>query len=261
MNKSPAFQFYPDDFLGSGKVGTMTVEEIGVYTLLLCLDWNECGFVYDEEELARWCRCKQQQFVRAWRRVSRCFVERDGRFFNPRLDAEREKQRQWREKSSKGGKTSAEHRGKGGSTTAPPEAKGGSTVVQPEGNTPFPFPTPEESKSAPEKPERYPMAVSNALYDRWILRRGAVNYGTLRKAFDSLFPATGPLYSLEELLAAIDAYAESASASPPEFGDRWTPKKLADDARRWVRLGKMELVDEWGEPTERGRAAKVGAVA
>ena len=52
-HKSPAFQFYPDDFLGSGKVGTMTTDEVGAYTLLLCLEWNETGFVFDEEELRR----------------------------------------------------------------------------------------------------------------------------------------------------------------------------------------------------------------
>lgn len=139
MNKSPAFQFYPDDFLGSPKVGTMTVEEIGVYTLLLCMDWNDTGFAYDEEDLARWCRCTVTQFRRAWKRVSRCFEERDGRLYNPRLDAERAKQQEWREKSAKGGRASAEAKAKGG-------GKGGSRVVAPEGepngNTPFPSPTP-----------------------------------------------------------------------------------------------------------------------
>jgi len=121
MNKSPAFQFYPDEFIGSGKVGTMTVEEIGAYTLLLCLEWSETGFVYDEEELSRWCRLSPARFRKAWVRISRCFVERDGRLYNPRLDAEREKQRVWREKSAKGGRTSAEHRRKGGSTVVEPD--------------------------------------------------------------------------------------------------------------------------------------------
>lgn len=118
--KSPAFQFYPDDFLGSGKVGTMTTEEVGAYVLLVCLEWNETGFVFDEEELSRWCRMPRARFRAAWRRVSRSFVERDGRMYNPRLDVERAKQAEWREKSRKGGLTSAQSR-----------AKGGSTVVQP----------------------------------------------------------------------------------------------------------------------------------
>ncbi|MDB4875727.1 MAG: hypothetical protein JWM41_2173 [Gemmatimonadetes bacterium] len=129
-NKSPAFQFYPDEFVGSGKVGTMTSEEVGVYVLLLCLEWNEVGFVFDEEELARWTRTTQPKFRAAWKRVSRCFVERDGKQYNPRLDAERAKQADWREKSRQGGVASAQARLNGGS-------KGGSTTVgtidQPQG--------------------------------------------------------------------------------------------------------------------------------
>lgn len=139
MPASPAFQFYPDDFLGSGKVGTMTLRELGAYTMLLCLDWNEVGFVYDEEELARWCRCTRKDFRAVWPRVSRCFVERGGRLYNPRLEAEREKQRVWREKSAKGGRRSGEVRSKGGSSVVgrvvePPN--------EPNTNTPSPSPTP-----------------------------------------------------------------------------------------------------------------------
>ena len=129
--QSPAFQFYPNDFLGSGKVGSMTADEVGIYVLLLCLEWNETGFAYDEEELSRWCRTPQQAFVAAWRRVSRCFVERDGKFYNPRLDAEREKQDAWREKSRAGGLKSAESR-KGGSTVVPRVVQ---PPYQPKGNT------------------------------------------------------------------------------------------------------------------------------
>ncbi len=144
--KSPAFQWYPDDFLGSGKVGTMTTEEVGVYTLLLCLDWNETGFVFDEEELSRWCRLTRPRFRKAWARVSRCFAERDGRLYNPRLEVEREKQAEWRAKSAKGGRTSGQARAKGGSTVVQPPLENGSQMVptkrEPKGNTPFPTPTP-----------------------------------------------------------------------------------------------------------------------
>lgn len=146
--KSPAFQFYPDDFLGSGKVGTMTTEEVGAFTLLLCLDWNETGFVYDEEELSRWCRLSRSAFRRAWRRVSRCFKERDGRLFNPRLEVERTKQAEWREKSKKGGVASGKARGKQSRTTDEPQFDESDALVQrvvqppyqPNGNTPSPSP-------------------------------------------------------------------------------------------------------------------------
>src|SRR6185312_11765498 len=53
--KSPAFQFYPNDFLGSGSVAAMTLEEIGAYVLLLCYEWNEGGLPDDLDRLARYC--------------------------------------------------------------------------------------------------------------------------------------------------------------------------------------------------------------
>lgn len=42
--KSPAFQFYPKDFLTDAAVLCMTNEEIGMYIKLLCVDWLEDGF-------------------------------------------------------------------------------------------------------------------------------------------------------------------------------------------------------------------------
>lgn len=105
--------------------------------------------------------------------------------------------------------------------------------------------------------ERFPRSLCDHLYDRWLARRGGVDYGTLRKGFSLLFPASGALYTEEELLGAIDAFSEAADSAPPEFADRWTPRKCATDAKRWVRLGKMQLVNEWGEPTERGLACKL----
>lgn len=45
--KSPAFQFYPKDFMTDGKVICMTPEERGLYVWLLCVDWLEDGFPED----------------------------------------------------------------------------------------------------------------------------------------------------------------------------------------------------------------------
>lgn len=90
--QSPAFQFYPDDFLGSPSVAVMTPTEIGVYVLLLCMDWNGNGISYNPKLLARYCRMSEAEFVEAWAVVGPCFVERDGKWYNPRLERERDKQ-------------------------------------------------------------------------------------------------------------------------------------------------------------------------
>jgi uncharacterized protein YdaU (DUF1376 family) len=101
--QSPAFQFYPADFV-SGAPAFMKPLETHVYIWLLCLDWNHGGFEFHAEDLASWCRMSVDEFTRAWRKVGESFVERDGRYFNPRLDAEREKQREYSERMSENGK-------------------------------------------------------------------------------------------------------------------------------------------------------------
>lgn len=129
---SPAFQFYPSDFM-TGAPARMTPEETHVYVWLLCLDWETIGFKFDEKSLAHYCRLTRPRFRKAWATVSASFVERDGRMYNPRLERERKKQEAWRKKSSEGGHRSAAKR-KGGATTPP-------TNGQPNGNHPSNHPT------------------------------------------------------------------------------------------------------------------------
>ena len=109
MTRSPSFQFYPADWT-SGAPATMTPEETHVYLWLLCLDWLKGGFVFDLKDLARWCRLTRPRFTKAWSGIRENFVERDGRFYNPRLEKERAKQAEWRAKSSEGGKAGAKSR-------------------------------------------------------------------------------------------------------------------------------------------------------
>ncbi len=149
MTHSPAFQFYPDDFRGSGKVGTMTTEEVGAYVLLLCLDWNATGFAYDEEELARWCVLPRAKFRKAWVRVGRCFVERDGRLYNPRLEREREKQARYSRSMSENGR-----KGGRGKADAKPDESRGLTDRKPQESTPFPSPTPVTTTTKATTPRR-----------------------------------------------------------------------------------------------------------
>jgi len=50
INKPPAFQFYPKDFLMDDKVIVMNLEEIGAYIKLLCLCWNNNGLTKDQKD-------------------------------------------------------------------------------------------------------------------------------------------------------------------------------------------------------------------
>jgi uncharacterized protein YdaU (DUF1376 family) len=106
MSKSPAFQFYPADFLADANVAVMTTEEVGAYLILTLFAWRENGLPDDVEELAALARMPHERFAQSWeRRLARCFERReDGRLVHPRLELEREKQQAFREKMSEVGK-------------------------------------------------------------------------------------------------------------------------------------------------------------
>lgn len=105
--KSPAFQFYPRDFLSSRKVDRMSMTERGIYITLLAHCWIDRGLPTDLSELAAACRMKRDQFERVWSKgvLNQCFELRGDRFVNPRLEVERKAQaeysRKQREKAEK----------------------------------------------------------------------------------------------------------------------------------------------------------------
>ncbi|MDY6862817.1 MAG: DUF1376 domain-containing protein, partial [Thermodesulfobacteriota bacterium] len=124
-NKAPAFQFYPKDFVSDVNVVTMTMEERGVYITLLSHCWIEGCLKGGSEMLQAICN-NPSNWEKIWEKVSRCFYEKDGIFYHNRLEKEKIKQSEWREKSRLGGIKSGEKRKK---------SKGGSRVVEPNGNS------------------------------------------------------------------------------------------------------------------------------
>lgn len=134
---SPAFQFYPGDWLSSPHVTLMTPEQEGAYIRLLCYAWADpdCSIPDDDEILAKLSRLGEGWFKGGSSVVRKCFEphpEIAGKLVNLRLLKERKKQEIWREKSRSGGIKSAESRAK-------KKMKGGSKMVdvclQPNGNS------------------------------------------------------------------------------------------------------------------------------
>lgn len=96
MSKSPAFQFYPNDFLSDPKTLVMTVEEIGAYWLLICVCWKENGLPKKIKILSQLARAEEKNFSRMWKdKISCCFYfdEATDGFRHKRLDVELAKQR------------------------------------------------------------------------------------------------------------------------------------------------------------------------
>jgi uncharacterized protein YdaU (DUF1376 family) len=129
--RSPAFQFYPGDWLSSSKIAVMTPAEEGAYIRLLCHAWNDphCSLPDDDEQLAIFSRLGEGWFNGGSTKIRACFQRHPKmheRIFNLRLLLERKKQLAWSRKSREGGERSGESRRKKG--------KGGSQMVEPNAN-------------------------------------------------------------------------------------------------------------------------------
>jgi len=98
VEKPPAFQFYPKDFLTAESVRLMSLKERGVYITLLCHNWLEQSLPNHVPTLAKLVDLRTKVFATMWNSVlARCFFTgSDGRLRNPRLEREREKQAEFR---------------------------------------------------------------------------------------------------------------------------------------------------------------------
>jgi len=94
--KSPAFRFYPSDFMGSPDVQAMDLHEVGAYMFLLCMAWQSDRHGYlpdDDEKLRRWARMNRDQWSQSRDLLLSKFpVVEAGWRANPRLVKEAEKQ-------------------------------------------------------------------------------------------------------------------------------------------------------------------------
>lgn len=143
LEKAPAFQFYPKDFLMDGNVSGMSLQERGAYITLLCICWLEGSLPADVGRLANIVGTPRKAFAKFWPAIAICFQERGDRLMHGRLEIEREKQAEYRRRQSDAGNASAARRqpkaqpnGNRGSTTVQPQTQ---PDPQPKGNSPSPI--------------------------------------------------------------------------------------------------------------------------
>ena len=114
--KDPAFPFYAQDFL----VGTlhMTCEETGAYIKLLAYQWVNLGIPKQRVGIIL-----GTGWENIWLSIRDKFVEKNGTYYNERLEFEREKRAQFKQKQSENGK-------KGGrpKKNSAPQAQNGATA-------------------------------------------------------------------------------------------------------------------------------------
>lgn len=135
--KAPAFQFYADDFL-AGTI-TMTNEEKGAYITLLCIQWSRESLT--ESDFTRVCIGMPPHSQRICQ--SKFQIDAEGNFRNPRMETEREKQHQYRQKQT----DNAKKRWVGNATAYPTALP----VNMPNVCSPSPSPTPNKKDTAAPK--------------------------------------------------------------------------------------------------------------
>ena len=136
MNRPPAFQFYPKDWLSSKSVALMTLEQEGAYIHLLahCWESEDCGLPDDDKQLAILSRMGERWFSES-AAVKECFVghpTRKGRLINSRLYRYRKELRGKQRERAASGRKGANSRWKTaskeyGSAIEEPMAKHGSS--------------------------------------------------------------------------------------------------------------------------------------
>jgi uncharacterized protein YdaU (DUF1376 family) len=117
VGKSPAFQFYPADFLMGAL--TFTLAERGAYISLLCYQWDNGSVPDDLATLGVIFNTKRAETKRIWEKIQQKFPQTpDGVRCNSRLEIERKKQEEFK-------RTRAENGAKGGrpKSTRFPESK------------------------------------------------------------------------------------------------------------------------------------------
>jgi uncharacterized protein YdaU (DUF1376 family) len=103
---SPAFQFYPSDFIVDEAVASMTLAERGLYITLMCYCWREGSIPSNAEQIARLVREPLRSLKPLWDTVLLRFTsspDEEERLIHERLEGERLKQTEFRERKSRAG--------------------------------------------------------------------------------------------------------------------------------------------------------------
>lgn len=179
--KSPAFQFYPKDFMAG--TATMSLQEVGAYMRLLCYAWDAGSVPTDPKERSRICACSRAQERELWKKVGTKFSLQNDVYLNERMEEERQKQADYRRRQSDKGKASATVRwqpdGNRAVTTVTPR-------LQPDGNSS------SSSSSSSSSKEQIPASKERSLpvgfAEWWSAYPKKVSKGAALKAWTKLKP-------------------------------------------------------------------------
>ena len=109
MDKAPAFQFYPKDWLTDPDVVCMSMAQKGAYITLICYCWRE-DKLPNNEDYIRKLLGNIPKWKTLWNGIKHKFEVQGNYLVHPRLEKERIKQEEHRRKKSTAGKKGMEKR-------------------------------------------------------------------------------------------------------------------------------------------------------
>ena len=109
MDKAPAFQFYPKDWLTDPDVVCMSMAQKGAYITLICYCWRE-DKLPNNPDYIRKLLGNVPKWKTLWNGIKHKFEVQGNYLVHPRLEKERIKQEEHRRKKSISGKIGMEKR-------------------------------------------------------------------------------------------------------------------------------------------------------
>jgi uncharacterized protein YdaU (DUF1376 family) len=227
--KSPAFQYYPKDFLSDARVMAMSLEERGAYWTLVSVLWLEKNLKNDPRVLSKILGVTPKTMAKLWVAIGPCFIVRDdGTLSHNRLEHERLQQSTYSASMSdngrKGGrprlsaenpqlfhekaeKSSASASASASALQTPSDSPGDAGVVSANGTHPPPPTGPARTSppnTAPKAARRLVPTADEAVvfahYKAAHPKRGPPDDAQIRKVRQAL----GTGYTAEELCRAVD---------------------------------------------------------
>lgn len=194
---SPAFSFYPKDWLSDATVMAMSLEEQGAYVRLLAIYWLEDGLPSDLGKLSRLVGVPRRRFEKLWPAIAPCFSTADGRLFQKRIEEEKAKQLAFREKQSEKGKLGGKpsHINKDVNPQVNrglPGQKPGDTPSSPS-PSPSPAPPPTETKAASQPAREAPPLWAPSAPARQTLAEAIERSKSDAPGVEVLIPAEEPV--------------------------------------------------------------------
>jgi uncharacterized protein YdaU (DUF1376 family) len=226
MSKSPAFQFYPTDYLADGNVALMSLEQEGAYIRLLCFCWNEGSIPDDVESLARYCRVDSQKMSQLWNGIKNCFKPMKNfanKLIHPRLEEEKKKQRKRKQQQRDNAKSRWSKERSGDATALPTECQ----PALPSQCSSSPSSSPSSLDKLPPTPKGESEGFKKFwdLYPKKTTKQECIEYWRKAKLDNNL----------PEILKGLDAWKKN---------DQWTKDegKFIPDPIRWLK--KARWTDE-----------------